>query len=60
MALAKPGRYEYEVEALLREVFRTHGSERPAYGRIVGSGRQRDHPPLPKQHQAHRRRASCS
>ena len=38
MRLAKPGRYEYEVEALLREVFRRNGSERPAYTPIVGSG----------------------
>jgi Xaa-Pro aminopeptidase len=38
MRLAKPGRYEYEVEALLREVFRKNGSERPAYSPIVGSG----------------------
>lgn len=33
-----PGVYEYEVEAELRAVFRKHGSERPAYGPIVGSG----------------------
>jgi len=38
MRLAKPGRYEYEVEALLREVFRKNGSERPAYSPIVGAG----------------------
>jgi Xaa-Pro aminopeptidase len=38
MRLAKPGRYEYEVEAVLREVFRKNGSERPAYSPIVGSG----------------------
>jgi Xaa-Pro aminopeptidase len=38
MHLAKPGRYEYEVEALLREVFRKNGSERPAYTPIVGAG----------------------
>ena len=38
MRLARPGRYEYEVEALLREVFRKNGSERPAYSPIVGSG----------------------
>jgi Xaa-Pro aminopeptidase len=38
MQLAKPGRFEYEVEALLREVFRKNGSERPAYPPIVGSG----------------------
>jgi len=39
MRLAKPGRYEYEVEATLREVFRKNGSERPAYPPIVGAGR---------------------
>jgi Xaa-Pro aminopeptidase len=38
MKLARPGRYEYEVEALLREVFRKNGSERPAYAPIVGAG----------------------
>jgi Xaa-Pro aminopeptidase len=38
MRIAKPGRYEYEVEAELLHVFRKHGSPRPAYGPIVGSG----------------------
>ena len=38
MARARPGMHEYEVEALLLETFRKHGSERPAYGSIVGSG----------------------
>ncbi len=38
MALARPGMYEYEVEALLRSEFRRQGAERPAYGPIVGSG----------------------
>ena len=38
MQVAKPGRYEYEVEAALRQVFRQNGSERPAYPPIVGSG----------------------
>jgi Xaa-Pro aminopeptidase len=38
MAATKPGMHEYEVEALLLETFRKHGSERPAYGSIVGSG----------------------
>ena len=38
MARAKPGMHEYEVEALLLETFRRNGSERPAYGSIVGSG----------------------
>ncbi len=38
MAVARPGMYEYEIEALLRNVFRKHGSERPAYAPIVGSG----------------------
>jgi Xaa-Pro aminopeptidase len=38
MGRAKPGMREYEVEALLLDTFRRHGSERPAYGSIVGSG----------------------
>ena len=38
MRRAKPGMHEYEVEALLLDTFRRHGSERPAYGSIVGSG----------------------
>ncbi|HVJ21268.1 MAG TPA: aminopeptidase P N-terminal domain-containing protein [Polyangiaceae bacterium] len=38
MAQTAPGKYEYEIEALLRAVFRRHGSERPAYTPIVGSG----------------------
>jgi Xaa-Pro aminopeptidase len=39
MQLARPGRYEYEVEAEILRVFRARGAERPAYGSIVGSGR---------------------
>lgn len=38
MKAAKAGMREFEVEALLLETFRMHGSERPAYGSIVGSG----------------------
>ncbi len=38
MQVARPGRYEYEVEAEILRVFRAHGAERPAYGSIVGSG----------------------
>ncbi len=38
MRLAAPGMYEYEVEALLRDVFRRRGCERHAYAPIVGSG----------------------
>jgi Xaa-Pro aminopeptidase len=38
MNRARPGMHEYEVEALLLDTFRRHGSERPAYGSIVGSG----------------------
>jgi Xaa-Pro aminopeptidase len=38
MLAALPGRFEFEVEAELLRVFRSHGSERPAYGSIVGSG----------------------
>jgi Xaa-Pro aminopeptidase len=38
MKATKPGMHEFQVEALLLETFRMHGSERPAYGSIVGSG----------------------
>jgi Xaa-Pro aminopeptidase len=38
MVAARPGRFEYEVEAELERVFRARGSERPAYESIVGSG----------------------
>jgi Xaa-Pro aminopeptidase len=38
MQRTRPGMNEYEVEGLLLETFRRHGSERPAYGSIVGSG----------------------
>jgi Xaa-Pro aminopeptidase len=38
MRTTKPGMYEYELEAVLRRAFREHGSERPAYSPIVGSG----------------------
>ncbi len=38
MRMARPGMHEYEVEALLLETFRRRGSDRPAYGSIVGSG----------------------
>ena len=38
MALAAPGRYEYELEAELLHTFTRHGCQAPAYGSIVGSG----------------------
>ncbi|UJR82179.1 aminopeptidase P N-terminal domain-containing protein [Sandaracinus amylolyticus] len=38
MRVAKPGAFEYEVEAELVRAFRRHGCERPAYEPIVGSG----------------------
>lgn len=38
MQCTRPGMYEYEVEGLLRRVFRARGAERPAYSPIVGSG----------------------
>lgn len=38
MAAAKPGMFEYELEAIINQIFRSRGSERPAYGAIVGSG----------------------
>jgi Xaa-Pro aminopeptidase len=38
MAQARAGMNECEVEAMLLQTFRKHGSERPAYHSIVGSG----------------------
>ncbi len=38
MRLASDGVHEYELDAELLHVFRRHGSERPAYESIVGSG----------------------
>jgi len=38
MAFTRPGRTEYEVEALLEHFFRHHGALGPAYPSIVGSG----------------------
>ncbi len=38
MRVARPGAYEYQVEAEILRVFRARGCERPAYGSIVGSG----------------------
>jgi Xaa-Pro aminopeptidase len=38
MKLTSPGRREFEIDAELLRVFRMHGSERPAYESICGSG----------------------
>ncbi|MBW2586031.1 MAG: Xaa-Pro aminopeptidase [Deltaproteobacteria bacterium] len=38
MQIARPGMHEYEIDAELLYMFRKHGSERPAYESIVGSG----------------------
>ncbi|MDR1854654.1 MAG: aminopeptidase P N-terminal domain-containing protein, partial [Azoarcus sp.] len=38
MRAARPGRFEYEIEAELLHVFRSHGSQFPAYPSIVASG----------------------
>jgi Xaa-Pro aminopeptidase len=38
MDAARPGAFEHEVEAELLRAFRRHGSPRPAYESIVGSG----------------------
>lgn len=38
MQIARPGMHEYEIDAELLHIFRKHGSERPAYDSIVGSG----------------------
>jgi Xaa-Pro aminopeptidase len=35
---ARPGVYEYEIEAWLEHEFRSRGARGPAYGSIVGSG----------------------
>jgi Xaa-Pro aminopeptidase len=36
--IAQPGRYEYELEAVLNYTFRRRGGAGPAYGTIVGGG----------------------
>src|SRR2546427_10635476 len=38
MRYARPGLYEYQVQAALEFVFRSHGSPRNAYPSIVASG----------------------
>ncbi len=38
MALARPGMYEYELEARIEYVFRRNGAERLGFPSIVGSG----------------------
>ncbi|MDY0011636.1 MAG: aminopeptidase P N-terminal domain-containing protein [Rhodocyclaceae bacterium] len=38
MAAARPGAFEYEVEAELLHAFRRHGAQAPAYASIVASG----------------------
>ncbi len=38
MAATAPGKFEYEIEAEIRRIFRSQGSERAAYDSIVGSG----------------------
>ena len=38
MKAVKPGMREYQVEALIEQVFRRHGAAAPAYTSIVGAG----------------------
>lgn len=38
MAACRPGMYEYEIEGVLLHAFKRGGSQRVAYGAIVGSG----------------------
>ena len=38
MKAVRPGMKEYEVEALIEQVFRRHGAAAPAYTSIVGAG----------------------
>ena len=47
MKATKPGMHEFQVEAMLLETFRTHGSRAPRLRQHRRLGRQRDDPPLP-------------
>ena len=38
MKAAKPGMQEYQIEALIEQIFRRHGASGPAYTSIVGAG----------------------
>jgi Xaa-Pro aminopeptidase len=38
MKAARPGMKEYQIEALIEQVFRRHGAAAPAYTSIVGAG----------------------
>jgi len=38
MKAAKPGMQEYQIEALIEQIFRRHGAAAPAYTSIVGAG----------------------
>ena len=38
MKAAKPGMQEYQLEALIEQIFRRHGASGPAYTSIVGAG----------------------
>jgi Xaa-Pro aminopeptidase len=38
MKAAKPGMQEYQLEALIEQIFRKHGASGPAYTSIVGAG----------------------
>ncbi len=38
MKTARPGMKEYEVEALIEQIFRRHGAAGPAYTSIIGAG----------------------
>ncbi|MGD1948775.1 MAG: aminopeptidase P N-terminal domain-containing protein [Leptolyngbyaceae cyanobacterium] len=39
MAIAQPGRYEYEIQAEMEHIFRLEGALGPAYSSIVASGK---------------------
>jgi Xaa-Pro aminopeptidase len=39
MQFAKPGRYEYEIQAEIEHLFRLHGGNGPAYPSIVAAGK---------------------
>src|SRR3989454_2521145 len=52
MRAARPGMYEYEIEAVLEDGFRRNGADRGGYPSIVGSGPHS----TPLHHQLHPRR----
>jgi len=49
MKAVRPGMKEYEVEALIEQIFRRQGAAAPAYTSIVGAGANATVPSLHQQ-----------